>query len=177
MCGEIDQEITVPELVKEDTLYPHQDFVYICFPTKGRGQALGRFEDTKWQYVSQLVVDPDFQRVDSEFKVLQGEISADMLLEDPQVSLNHSSFIYRLKSWKFPSIWDLLGAEDTPALNYYWLEVLLQGLLYQTPNWYEDPQETKKKIEAELKSRGLIEKRQVSWRSNPRPMTKSSTNL
>ena len=48
-----------------------------------------------------------------------------------------------------------------PALNYYWLEVLLQGLLYQTPDWYEDPQETKKKIEAELKSRGLIEKRQV----------------
>ncbi len=31
MCGEIDQEITVPELVKEDTLCPHQDFVYICF--------------------------------------------------------------------------------------------------------------------------------------------------
>ena len=47
MCGEIDQEITVPELVKEDTLCPHQDFVYICFPTKEEDKRLEEFEDTK----------------------------------------------------------------------------------------------------------------------------------
>ena len=34
MCGEIDEEITVPELVKEDTLCPHQDYVYFAFPTR-----------------------------------------------------------------------------------------------------------------------------------------------
>ena len=84
MCGEIDQEITVPELVKEDTLCPHQDFVYICFPTKEEDKRLEEFEDTKWQYVSQLVVDPDFQELIRSSKVLKGEISADMLLEDPK---------------------------------------------------------------------------------------------
>ena len=47
MCGEIDQEITVPELVKEDTLCPHQDFVYICFPTKEEDKSLEEFEDTQ----------------------------------------------------------------------------------------------------------------------------------
>ena len=143
MCGEIDQEITVPELVKEDTLCPHQDFVYICFPTKEEDKRLEKFEDTKWQYVSQLVVNPDFQELIRSSKVLKEEILADMLLENPKY------------------LRDLLGAEGLPALNYYWIEVLLQGLLYQTPDWYEDPQGTKKKIEAELKSRGLIEKRQV----------------
>ena len=64
-----------------------------------------------------------------------------------------------------------------PALNYYWLEVLLQGLLYQTPDWYEDPQETKKKIEAELKSRGLIVKTSGFLGQIQGQMTKSSTNL
>ena len=34
MCGEIDEEITVPELVKEGSLCPHQDYVYFSFPTK-----------------------------------------------------------------------------------------------------------------------------------------------
>ena len=161
MCGEIDQEITVPELVKEDTLCPHQDFVYICFPTKEEDKRLEEFEDTKWQYVSQLVDDPDFQKLIRSFKVLKGEISADMLLEDPKYL---SALLIYLQSQKLEipkHLRDLLGAEGLPALNYYWLEVLLQGLLYQTPDWYEDPQETKKKIEAELKSRGLIEKRQV----------------
>ena len=161
MCGEIDQEITVPELVKEDTLCPHQDFVYICFPTKEEDKKLEEFEDTKWQYVSQLVVDPDFQELIRTSKVLKGEISADMLLEDPKYL---SALLIYLQAQKLEipkHLRDLLGAEGLPALNYYWLEVLLQGLLYQTPDWYEDPQETKKKIEAELKSRGLIEKRQV----------------
>ncbi|MEZ7600427.1 DEAD/DEAH box helicase family protein [Streptococcus sp. 27098_8_69] len=161
MCGEIDQEITVPELVKEDTLCPHQDFVYICFPTKEEDKRLEAFEDTKWQYVSQLVVDPDFQTLIRSSKVLKGEISADMLLEDPKYL---SALLIYLQAQKLEipkHLRDLLGAEALPALNYYWLEVLLQGLLYQTPDWYEDPQETKKKIEAELKSRGLIEKRQV----------------
>ena len=161
MCGEIDQEITVPELVKEDTLCPHQDFVYICFPTKEEDKRLEEFEDTKWQYVSQLVVDPDFQALIRSSKVLKGEIAADMLLEDPKYL---SALLIYLQAQKLEipkHLQDLLGAEGLPALNYYWLEVLLQGLLYQTPDWYEDPQETKKKIEAELKSRGLIEKRQV----------------
>ena len=161
MCGEIDQEITVPELVKEDTLCPHQDFVYICFPTKEEDKHLEEFEDTKWQYVSQLVVDSDFQELIRSSKVLKGEISADMLLEDPKYL---SALLIYLQAQKLEipkHLQELLGAEDLPALNYYWLEVLLQGLLYQTPDWYEDPQETKKKIEAELKSRGLIEKRQV----------------
>ena len=161
MCGEIDQEITVPELVKEDTLCPHQDFVYICFPTKEEDKRLEEFEDTKWQYVSQLVLDPDFQELIRSSKVLKGEISADMLLEDPKY-LSALLIYLQAKKLEIPKyLRDLLGAEGLPSLNYYWLEVLLQGLLYQTPDWYEDPQETKKKIETELKSRGLIEKRQV----------------
>ena len=161
MCGEIDQEITVPELVKEDTLCPHQDFVYICFPTKEEDKRLEEFEDTKWQYVSQLVVDPDFQTLIRSSKVLKGEISADMLLEDPKYLSALLIYLQAQKQEIPKHLRDLLGAKGLPALNYYWLEVLLQGLLYQTPDWYEDPQETKKKIEAELKSRGLIEKRQV----------------
>ena len=161
MCGEIDQEITVPELVKEETLCPHQDFVYICFPTKEEDKRLEEFEETKWQYVSQLVVDPDFQKIIRTSKVLKGEISADMLLEDPKYLSALLIFLHAQKLEIPKHLQELLGAEALPALNYYWLEVLLQGLLYQTPDWYEDPQETKKKIEAELKSRGLIEKRQV----------------
>ena len=116
------------------------------------------FEDTKWQYVSQLVLDPDFQELIRSSKVLKGKISADILLEDPKYLSALLIYLQAQKQEIPKHLQDLLGAEGLPALNYYWLEVLLQGLLYQTPDWYEDPHETKKKIEAELKSRGLIEK-------------------
>ena len=60
-----------------------------------------------------------------------------------------------------PSLQNLLGTQKLPALTSYWLETLLQSMLYQTPDWYEDLDGYRKKIEADLKARGLVEKRQV----------------
>ena len=34
VCGEIDEEIFVPELVKQGTLCPHQDYLYFNYPTE-----------------------------------------------------------------------------------------------------------------------------------------------
>ena len=34
ICGQIDEEIFVPELVKEGTLCPHQDYLYLNYPTE-----------------------------------------------------------------------------------------------------------------------------------------------
>ena len=37
----------------------------------------------------------------------------------------------------------------------------MQSILYQTPDWYEDLDGYRKKLEADLKARGLVEKRQI----------------
>ena len=161
MCGEIDQEITVPELVKEDTLCPHQDFVYICFPTKEEDKRLEDFEDAKWQYLSHLVDEPEFKELIASSKVLNGQISADLLLEDPKYL---SAILIYLHSQKLEIpqyLKDLIGSKSLPSLNYYWMEVLLQGVLYQTPDWYQASPDYIKEIERDMKARGLIEKRQV----------------
>ena len=60
MCGEIDEEITVPELVKEDTLCPHQDYVYFAFPTKEEQEQLDAFSQQKNALLQQLTSDPLF---------------------------------------------------------------------------------------------------------------------
>ena len=161
MCGEIDQEITVPELVKEETLCPHQDFVYICTPTKEEEKVLQDFEDAKWQYLSYLVDEPEFQELIASSKVLNGQISADLLLEDPKYL---SAILIYLHSQKLEIpqyLKDLIGSKSLPSLNYYWMEVLLQGVLYQTPDWYEVSPDYIKEIERDMKARGLIDKRQL----------------
>ncbi len=33
LCGDIDEEIFVPELIKQDNLCPHQDYIYFNYPT------------------------------------------------------------------------------------------------------------------------------------------------
>ena len=161
MCGEIDQEITVPELVKEDTLCPHQDFVYICSPTAEESEHIMLFEDRKWEYIHQLLVNPDFQALVSGSKVLKGDISSDVLLEDPKY-LSAILIYMHSQGLTIPdSLENLLGAKRLPQVNSYWLELLLQSVLYQTPDWYEDPNGFREKLESELKARGLIEQRQV----------------
>ena len=162
MCGEIDQEITVPELVKEDTLCPHQDFVYICSPTAEESERLRQFEDRKWEYIHQLLVNPDFQALVSGSKVLKGDISFDVLLEDPKYLSAILIYIHSQGLTIPDSLEHLLGAKRLPQVNSYWLELLLQSILYQTPDWYEDSNGFRGKLESELKACGLIEQRQVS---------------
>ena len=45
VCGPIDEEIFVPELVKEGTLCPHQDFVYFNYPTKEETVAFSEYKN------------------------------------------------------------------------------------------------------------------------------------
>ncbi len=45
MCGEVDEEIFVPELVARDTLCPHQDYVYFNYPTKDEIAVLSRYRE------------------------------------------------------------------------------------------------------------------------------------
>ncbi|RSI83065.1 Type III restriction enzyme, res subunit [Streptococcus mitis] len=161
MCGEIDQEITVPELVKEATLCPHQDFVYICSPTAEESEHIMLFEDRKWEYIHQLLVNPDFQALVSGSKVLKGDISSDVLLEDPKYLSAILIFMHSQGLTIPDSLENLLGAKRLPQVNSYWLELLLQSVLYQTPDWYEDPNGFREKLESNLKARGLIEQRQV----------------
>ena len=43
VCGPVDEEISVPELVKEGSLCPHQDYVYFNYPSREEEQRLNAF--------------------------------------------------------------------------------------------------------------------------------------
>ena len=43
VCGPIDAEIFVPELVKRKTLCPHQDYIYFSYPTEGESDMLEHY--------------------------------------------------------------------------------------------------------------------------------------
>jgi len=44
LCGPVDEEISVPELVKVDTLCPHQDFVWMVPPTEKNAADVRQFD-------------------------------------------------------------------------------------------------------------------------------------
>lgn len=54
VCGEIDEEIFVPELVGQRTLCPHQDYVYFNYPTEAETAVFDTFRDNAAEGVELL---------------------------------------------------------------------------------------------------------------------------
>ena len=103
MCGEIDEEITVPELVKEETLCPHQDYVYFAFPTKEEQEQLDAFSQQKNAFLQQLTSDPLFCQYLQNCQALSGQISDDELLNDPKY-LSATLIFFEARESPFPNV-------------------------------------------------------------------------
>lgn len=54
VCGEIDDEIFVPELVAQKTLCPHQDFILFNYPTKEENNELMEFQKKSAQALADI---------------------------------------------------------------------------------------------------------------------------
>ena len=161
MCGEIDEEITVPELVKEGSLCPHQDYVYFSFPTKEEEKQLDQFSTQKRAFLKNLSSDSMFCEVVRTSHALDGTISEDELLNEPKY-LSATLIFLRHKGIEFPKQFQqLLGASRLPMFDLAWFEILLQGMVFDVPHWYDLSEEDLKELKSELKSLGLIDRKQV----------------
>ena len=161
MCGDIDEEITIPELVKEGSLCPHQDYVYFNYPTKEEEQEVRRFEERSKAMTEKLMQDTQFFTYVRSHKGLSGQLSDDLLLDNPAYLA--SLLIYlQSKNIAFPSrLQRLLGAKKLPSMNVQWMERLLQGFLYDDVDSYMCDKTYRELLIADLKSSGLIEKKKV----------------
>lgn len=161
MCGVIDEEITVPELVKEGTLCPHQDYVYFAFPTKEEQKHLDQFEKQKHDCLNRLSADENFSSTIQSSLALTGQITDDDLLTNPKY-LSAILIFLRSKGLPFSQYFqELLGAKALPAFSLGWFETLLNGIIFQVPNWFTFTEEAFDQIKSDLKANGLIERNQV----------------
>lgn len=161
MCGEIDEEITVPELVKEGTLCPHQDYVYFAFPTKEERAQLDQFDKQKLNFLTKLSRDINFSNTIQSSPALSGQVGYDDLLANPKY-LSATLIFLRSKELPFPQRFqELLSAKTLPTFTLEWFETLLNGVIFQVPNWYGFTEEAFNQLKSDLKANGLIERNQV----------------
>ncbi len=151
----------IPELVKEGSICPHQDFVYFSYPDKEEKEQINVWRE-KRELLNQVLNDQRFIEAMQNHRILTGNLSTDELLEQPA---QLSALLIFLQSRKLPypaQLKKLLGARRLPALDLHWLEILLQGFLYQVPDWYRVDDAYRKELKSQFKAAGLIEKRQVT---------------
>lgn len=166
MCGEIDEEITVPELVKEGSLCPHQDYVYFNYPTKEEEREVKDFEKKSQLLLDTLMNDLKFQSIITTHLCLHNQIDYDHLLEKPEYL---SSLLIYLESQKlsYPKEFQkILGYKKLEKMSLKWMEILLQGLLFDDTKSYIISDEDYQYYISQLKSLGLIERNQVMLQMN-----------
>lgn len=166
MCGEIDEEITVPELVKEGSLCPHQDFVYFNYPTDEEKAEIEKFKVRSQKMVDKLMQDEELLEAISTHTVLTGVMEDEKLYEDKEYL---RAFLVYLKSKniEFPKkLQTSAKVLKLPEMSASHMEKLLQGFLYDNTESYAYKQEYSEKLEKELKSEGLIEKKKVMLNTN-----------
>ena len=161
MCGDIDEEITIPELVKEGSLCAHQDFVYFNYPTEDEQEEIAKFEERSKEMVAKLMEDEELLEAIKSHAVLTGVMKDETLYDDKEYL---KAFLVYLKSKnvEFPKKLQLTaGSMRIPAMNASYMEKLLQGFLYTNTDGYACEAEYPQRLEKELKAAGLIEKKKV----------------
>ncbi len=168
LCGPIDEEIIVPELVKEGSLCPHQDYVYFNMPTKEESEAVVGFRQDAQEIGRQILENQEFtMMVSRHVGVCNPTMHMEQLLDKPEYL---SSILVFLNEKGIPfsnELMRMLGAKGRiPKMNLRWLEILLQGFLYEDIDSYpSDPIFREQMIEL-LKGHGLIQKKKVGLTVN-----------
>lgn len=161
MCGDIDEEITVPELVKEGSLCPHQDFVYFNYPTKEELAILEDYEEKTAKALDTYMADPTLQAAIQGHKVFTGLMTVDEILDDPSYL---SALIIYMNEKNLPvpkHIKDVLGVKKFPPMSEKWMEVILQKFLFDGVDDFAAPAGFQEQMADDMKRRGLISKRRV----------------
>ena len=172
LCGEVDDEIAVPDLVKEGDLCAHQDYVYFSKP-----------DDLEINFIV------DYRRKIADFK--------DSLLEDAtfiEFLLNHR--FYKNPNWNLDALYantkyfssilialhacgfsieieklEILGFNKDeviklPKFELEWLQVLLQNILVDDREELLEDEAYLKTLEKQLRLLNTFERNKVDFRGD-----------
>lgn len=162
VCGEIDEEIFVPELVGQNTLCPHQDYIYFNYPTKAEITSFRNHKERAALAVKAIgkldVLSMVCQTLNSEkdYELLFSEAKQYIALA---TLLQYCGFAIEKKL-----IRELTTKKELPRFNMLYAERAIQFLL--DGNMITD--EKKEEIIAILKEHSVYEKRKVTLELNER---------
>ncbi|MBR3003010.1 MAG: DEAD/DEAH box helicase family protein [Clostridia bacterium] len=168
LCGEIDEEISVPELVKAKNLCPHQDYIYFNYPTKSELENIKNYDIELKKIINEIKQDKQFvEAVNSHQFIQNPNENIEKILDNPEY---YSSQLIFLKNAGKP-----LGTYHTqilghnkaiPSLSLEWLEILLKNVFITDRASYENFEELISNYEKKLNKIGAIEKKNLSLADN-----------
>jgi len=182
-CGPVDAEISVPELVIERNLCPHQDHVFLSAPAEAEHRPIREFREAVDAFVADLALDLDFvEALALHPWMVIPEDHSEAIFADTGYFSSMLVFLHHVGGRVSPEAMDTLGVrrDRIPPLDREWLETLLAGVLFRDAENFAPVAERVHEIRRRLRRIGALERRKVSLRSTPairKRMTRSVGKL
>ncbi len=183
LCGPVDAEVSIPELVRVGDLCPHQDYVYLSLPKQEDLDVIAGFRQAVDSFVARLLADKPFtEAINSHPWIVAPGDNIAALLEDPEYVSSMVIFLNAAGSRVPHQVLDALGLSQKriPGLGLEWLEILLTCSLYSDAQSFSAYESLMKSLRRELLQIGAIERRRVRLRYSAdhlKLLTRSATKL
>lgn len=132
LCGEVDAEINVAELVADNNLCPHQDYIYFSMPTDDESIEITKFYNEIEDFIDKLKKNSTFKTWIKEYPFLQApEDNLETIYETP----DYFSALLIANEFFNGTVplgtMEILGGdiEDLPKLDKDWLQLFLNQAL------------------------------------------------
>ncbi|MBV7314445.1 DEAD/DEAH box helicase family protein [Shewanella sp. NIFS-20-20] len=165
LCGPIDEEISVPELVKASTLCAHQDYVWAVDVTADEKVKIHEFDGRVKQMCANVLANDIFLDICRQHQWLNNpQQYAREIVSHPHLLISILSLL-KHKNMAMPSaslsFLDLTHAE-IPSLSRYWLQKLIEGVLFSNSYALSKSQDLfVEQLKKQLRASELLYKREL----------------
>ena len=170
LCGPIDCEVAVPELVQAGNLCPHQDLIHFSTPTDTERAALEAFDASMRRFLTELMLDVELVAL---LKTHPWVVAPEQSVE---ASDSQSDYLFALLLFlgetapesSRPLLRHLDLVEVTlPAVDLDWAEVLLDTLLFDRDPHVAADAPPLPRLTRHLRQLGAVKSRRVYLRAPP----------
>ncbi|RDK88590.1 type III restriction/modification enzyme restriction subunit [Marinirhabdus gelatinilytica] len=167
LCGPIDMEIGVPELVREGNLCPHQDYIHFSEPDAEQIQYIITYRENLMRFVETLKANKDFIAfIQKHPFYAETEAHLEEIYKNPErfsallIYLNAAGATIPKTKVEFLGI----KAEKVqfPSLSYEWVEALLTPFLIEEREYYEADEALLLHIEKQLRKIGAFDLKRIN---------------
>ncbi|MBR2526438.1 DEAD/DEAH box helicase family protein [bacterium] len=158
LCGPVDLEISIPELVKKGDLCPHQDLLWFCELNNEDKAIINNFEKNRQEFFEFLSSNSKFFSIIKTSNLLDNlEKNVDKIYEDTDFTTSIISYLFAHDELDMTAVTLMnflcLEKENIPQWNFKTAEILLNGIFTTYEKYFEKPTD----INGKLKELNLFE--------------------
>ena len=169
LCGDIDEVISIPELVKNGDLCPHQDFIYFSYLKQNERELLNKYSKNVKEFIEIIKKDDDLLKFLSNMRFFDaGHYEIEQIFENPDFYVSIASLLHSEGYKVSKAFLDLFDASEReiPKFDIKRASIFLDGLFNPKYEDFKPLEEKKTQYFNMAKHLGLVVNKKITLNEN-----------